>query len=306
MEIEVIKKGELTGHNGSIYALSAGFLPNTFLSGSSDRFVAEWNMELMQQTKLAIQLEQPVYSICHVKDPNVAEGLLLIGNGKGGIHIINLQEKKEVKLLQIHAAPVFDLKYSEINNCVYSASSDGNIARIDLKNFNTSLKNICNQKVRQIALNKEENTLAIAAGDCSVRILDAISMEELHQFGAHAQSANSVAFHPSGDYLISGGKDAHFNIWNIKDKYKLVKSVPAHNYAVYGIAFNPQGTLMATASRDKTIKIWDAENFKMLKRIDRKQLSGHIHSVNRIIWHENGLLISGGDDKKIMVWEVNG
>jgi WD40 repeat protein len=304
MELEIIDNAELVGHSGPIYALSAGFLPNTFFSGSSDRFVAEWDLVQMQQTKLAIKLEHPVYSICCVKsNENSKEGMLVIGNGNGGIHLVDLAEKKELKLLQLHNGPIFDLKYCPIKHCIFSASSDGHIARIDLSDFKSIIKKVCTQKVRQICINNSGSNIAVAAGDCSVRMLDADSLSEIHTISAHEGSANSVAFHPSGELLISGGKDAHLNIWNANN-YQLIKSIPAHNYAIYGIEFNPEGTIMATASRDKTVKLWDAENFTVLKRLDRKS-GGHMHSVNRIHWNYNGILISGGDDRKLMAWEVN-
>jgi len=68
-----------------------------------------------------------------------------------------------------------------------------------------------------------------------------------------------VRYSPDGKFLLTGGRDAHLNIWQT-DSYELIKSIPAHNWAIYDIVFNPDTTLFATASRDKTIKIWDAKH----------------------------------------------
>ena len=61
----------------------------------------------------------------------------------------------------------------------------------------------------------------------------------------------------------------------------------------------------ATASRDKTMKIWDANNFKLLKVIDTVRNGGHINSVNTLRWSKyNNWLISGSDDRSIIIWEI--
>ena len=130
-------------------------------------------------------------------------------------------------------------------------------------------------------------------------------MEGKKSFLAHEFSVNLVKYHPNGKYLLSGGRDAHLKIWDIKNDYELVKSIPAHNYAIYSIAFSPDNKLFATASRDKTFKLWDAENFDFLLRVNKENFDGHVNSVNAIFWSNyNNYLISAGDDRTIMLWEV--
>jgi WD40 repeat protein len=56
---------------------------------------------------------------------------------------------------------------------------------------------------------------------------------------------------------------------------------------------------------DKTIKVWETESMTLLKVIDRSRHAGHTNSVNKVLWtnYEN-LLISCGDDKNIIVWDL--
>ena len=123
-------------------------------------------------------------------------------------------------------------------------------------------------------------------------------------FDAHQLSANCVAYHPNGKQLLSGGRDAHLNSWDAST-YQLIKSIPAHNYAIYDIVFSPDNKYFATASRDKTIKIWNAEDAGLLMRINKEKYDGHSNSVNKLLWCKyNNYLVSTGDDRIIMVWEV--
>ncbi len=288
----------MIGHTGSVYALDTGIESHQLFSGSSDKFVTLWNLQNLSSEKFAAQFPDIIYSICHITEKK----LLFAGTSTGTIHILDLENKQEVKILQHHTGPVFDIKYSLIADCFYSASADGTLAIGSLENLIvTKIKKLCSEKVRSMDVSKKE--IAVACGDGTVRIFDLSSLSERKVFTAHNMSANVVKFHPSGTFLLSGGKDAHLNIWN--KEYELVKSIPAHNYAIYSIVFSPEGNYFATASRDKTFKIWDADSLDLLLRVNKEKFDGHINSVNKLLWSpHNDYLISTGDDRAIMVWEI--
>ena len=336
--IHIKKLAELTGHNGAVYALENSETENCFFSGSSDKIIAKWNLNTLSADKFAAQVPGIIYSLCFIKEKNV----LLAGTSEGKIHVINLAEKKEIKILQNHNQPVFDIKASprpsskDREDILLSSGGDGVLSIISLEDFNTiKLIKLCNEKLRAIDI--FENTAAIACGDGMIRIIDLTVLKVVSEFSAHKDSVYCVKFSPDGTYLLSGGKDAHLNRWqfpltSIFDPHPL-RSIPAHNYAIYSIVFSPDGKYFATASRDKTIKIWDTATFEVLVRINKENHDGHINSVNKIMWVRNPkslprsakalrvgekglsnsslgaggdqLLISAGDDRKVMVWDIH-
>jgi len=316
--IQVKKLSELTGHSGAVYALEHSEETNCFYSGSGDKLVAKWNLDTLHPEKFSAQLPGIIYSLCFIADKNV----LLAGTSEGKIHVIDLKDKKEIKILQNHNQPVFDLKASplpspkERGDLILSAGGDGVLSIISLTDFSTiKLLKLCNEKLRAIDI--YENYAAVACGDGMIRIIDLKELKLKNEFPAHAGSVYSVKFSPDGNYLLSGGKDAHLKIWimdNTKSNghqpstinHQPFKSIPAHNYAIYSIVFRPDGKYFATASRDKTFKIWDTNTFEMLTRINKENFDGHINSVNKLLWSKpNNLLISVGDDRKVMVWEIS-
>jgi WD40 repeat protein len=302
MKLQVTKAGQLTGHSGPIYAIAAGTMPNTVFTGSGDNFVASWNLGTMAGEKFAVKMESTVYSICHV----AAQHLLLVGDSQGGIHIIDLEKKEEVRYFTHHSKGIYDLQYLPETGHFYAVSGDGSFSVWDLASLEL-LRTIplCEEKLRDIAFSADGKTAAIACGDGTVRIFDTELHNELHTIAAHEIGANAVAFHPNGKFLVSGGRDAHLNVWNISENYAQALSIPAHNFAIYSIAFSPDGTMCATGSRDKSVKIWDATSFDVMARLDRKSHRGHLNSVNKIFWSaDNDYLVSVSDDRSLIAWKI--
>ena len=127
------------------------------------------------------------------------------------------------------------------------------------------------------------------------------------KFAAHAEgfSVNTVCLSADEGYLYTASRDAHINVFDAKNNFKLLESIPAHNYAIYEMQPSPNKKYIATASRDKTVKIWDAQTMKVLARIDKEKNAGHVNSVNTLLWMSDNVLLSAGDDRSIIAWQIN-
>lgn len=297
------KRFAFTGHSGAIYALAPGFSPGQLLSGSSDRFIASWNLETGQQDGFTAQLPAPVYSL----HPLAGGQLLLAGTGAGSLHIIDVHQRSEIKILQLHTAAVFDIVSAPQHGLFFTAGGDGQLAVCDAETLELlKIRKLCTGKVRGLAVHPSGNLLAAASGDGNVRIFELPTVTEIACFAAHAQSANCVSWSPDGKLLLSGGKDAHLVVWDAQQNYAQLESIPAHNYAIYSIVWSPDGNYFATGSRDKTVKIWDPATRNVIVRINRERFNAHHNSVNRLLWSEyQDLLISTGDDRAVLVWEIH-
>lgn len=299
-----IKKiAQLTGHAAGVYAFAQGNSAHTVFTGSGDNFVAEWNLEKLYPEKFSVNVGQTIYSLCHIPHRNI----LMIGQGNGDIRVVDLKKKEEIKHFVHHKAGVFALAYADKRNMFVSAAADGVFSVWDAETFEVIRTiPICKKKLRAIDFNHDQTLMAVACGDGKVRVFDTEMFNELHTLEGHFEgSVYSVKFHPNLPLLLSGGKDAHLRFWKTDEEFKAVRAIPAHNFAIYSIVFSPDGQICATGSRDKTIKIWDADNFDTPLRIDKIQHQGHINSVNALYWNENpNRLISTGDDRTVMIWEV--
>jgi WD repeat-containing protein 61 len=302
MKVQAKKAGTLTGHDGPVYSLSSAQFSNQVYSGGSNRVLAEWNLETFTPNRVVAHATGVIYSSCLIPEFS----LLLIGNNMGGIHVIDLVKRAEVRYLLAHKNGVFDMLWNPDAEHIYAAGADGIVTVWNVHDFHcVKAIKLCDQKIRSFSLNQEIGILAIGCGDNFIRLMSTKTLEQLHAWEAHTQSVNVVSFDPTGRYLLSGSKDAFLNCWDVNQDFKVIEKIPAHNFAIYSIAWHPEAELFATGSRDKTVKIWNASDFSFLLRIDRDKFQGHTHSVNTLYWSSfNNYLLSGGDDQTICVWEI--
>ena len=295
LNVSAIKS--ISGHAGAIYdVVLTG--ENSCFTTSADKYVVKWKLNEGVQDKFAAKLDFSGYRIAL----NSAENLLAVGNSGGGIHVIDLSLKQEVRLLSQHQSAVFSLTYCVQNYEFYSGDADGYFCVWNGDTFDLKLTLPFNcGKIRTISVNEDGSHVALSCQDGNVRILETRFFNEVATLRGHKDGANCAIF--SGDQLYSGAKDAHIRLWDWKSEL-LLKSVPAHNFAVYDFLLLQDGQILVSASFDKTIKILSADTLTVLKRLEKRD-GGHSHVVNRLAKLNESRFVSVGDDRQIIVWEIN-
>lgn len=306
--MQIKKIHTCTGHRAAVYALAPGKDERHFLSAGGDGWVVEWNLDDLGTGILAASVETQVFSLCRL-DTN----RLIAGNMNGGVHWIDRAKPDKTRNIQHHKKGVYDIVAA--GGWVFTAGGDGIITRWDAeKGSSVESFQLSNQALRSIAFSENRRELAVGASDNSIYFLDSETFALKQTLkDAHANSVFAVAYSPDDRHLLSGGRDAWLRVWDtsaisnqqsaICNPSPLSPDQPAHLFTVNHIAFSPDGQFFATASRDKTLKIWDAHTFQLLKVVDTIRSGGHINSVNRLLWLP-GCLISGSDDRTVVLWEV--
>ena len=73
----------------------------------------------------------------------------------------------------------------------------------------------------------------------------------------------------------------------------------AHYFGSTQVEFSPNGKLLASGGLGGDIKIWSVPSMEMLMT-----LKVHITAVKGMVWLNETILISGGDDGRIVVWDL--
>ncbi|MES2559888.1 MAG: WD40 repeat domain-containing protein [Bacteroidota bacterium] len=295
--MNVSKIAHFSGHKGSIFSLCAGLHEHTFFSGADDGYVVEWNMATKGDGRLLVQVNRPVYSLFLDRE----QQLLLCGTASGNLHVIDLNERKEIRNIEAHTLGIFDIQ--ETGDNIITAGGNGSICIWNKHNLELlHTLQLSDKSARVIAVHPHKKEFAVGYSDHHIRIFSTENFQQLFEFKAHTNSVFALSYSPHGNLLYSGGRDVMLKSWNVQQAFENTLDIPAHTLHINAIAFSPNGKLYATVSMDKTIKIWDAQTDVLLKVIDKLRNEGHSTSVNKILWINDEELITCSDDRTNMIW----
>ena len=120
-------------------------------------------------------------------------------------------------------------------------------------------------------------------------------------FGRRSGSITSVAFHPKGDYIVSGSSDGVICLWDLAGN--LVSSpFSGHSGSITSVTFNLEGDQIISGSQDQTIRLWDLSGSLIVK-----PLVGHTDEVCSIALSPKGdYIVSGSKDRTLQLWTLEG
>lgn len=290
----------LSGHQNPVYALANSDKDGIFFSAGNDKGVVEWSLKEMAFVMVKLPVQSSVYCLHNYNNQ------LFIGERSGAFSVYDFMEQKVIARINAHTKPIFNIQTVSSKNELLTTGEDGSAAVWSLKDFSEIYRfQVAYDTVRAIAISPDQTEVAFGCKDHLIRIYNLNDYSLKQSLESHSLPVTSLSYHPEGKYLISGSRDAQLRIWDFPS-YELRETIPAHMFTVYDIAFHPTLPYFATSSQDKSIKLWDAENFKLYKILSlEKSGIGHTHSINKIIWSNDGkYLISTGDDRQVMVWEM--
>lgn len=201
--MNIQKIHQFDGHTGSIFTLEEGSEEHLFYSCGNDHLIVEWNLKNVNEHKAIVQLTSKAFAIKNILSKN----LLLVGNYTGGIHVIDLLNKKEIKLLQVHTDIIFDIQFLASKDQFFVLSADGSFSVWNINDFSLIYRyKLSNLKLRTIVFHELSNEAIIGCGDGSIRIIDLKNFQEKGKYQGHQEdfSVNTLKIHPNGTHLISG------------------------------------------------------------------------------------------------------
>jgi transcription initiation factor TFIID subunit 5 len=186
--------------------------------------------------------------------------------------------------------------------------------------------------------------LLSGSGDGSIILWSLETFQPMVKYKGHIGAVWSVSWSPFGHYFVSGGLDKLGRVW-MTDKMHPVRLLAGHDKDIEVTAYHPNAAYVFTASCDKTVRMWAIQtgnpvrmftshtspitalscsnDGKVLASADdtgsiilwdlstgrrMKQMRGHGKGgVWSLSWSaESNVLVSGGADNTVRVWDVYG
>ncbi|TBU39844.1 WD40-repeat-containing domain protein [Dichomitus squalens] len=137
---------------------------------------------------------------------------------------------------------------------------------------------------------QEDNRIATASEDDSVRIWKVETGEELLALHEHGGSVGVVAFSDDGKQILSGSSYGALRICDSFSGEGIV-TLQGHGGMVNAAAFSPDGLYIASASSDKTVRLWRRKDGTNMHTFEE-----HSDAVTHVVFSPDGVTLSSGSD----------
>ncbi len=119
---------------------------------------------------------------------------------------------------------------------------------------------------------------------------------------ASVAPVSAVAFSPDGSRLATGDFDGSVVLWDVKTRRPLETLTSLLGDAVRSIAFSPDGKYLAVGGKGGAVVLRDLQTGAVKRPPVESALRGNAWSL--AFSDDSTLLVSGGDEGKINVWNV--
>ena len=98
--------------------------------------------------------------------------------------------------------------------------------------------------------------LSAFAGESGVvRLFTGDTMDPKGEFRAHTAAITALAFHPSGPYIATGGRDGLVKVWDYREGRLMIRILTDHAI-VRILTFSPSGNFLAAAGNSASVTTW--------------------------------------------------
>lgn len=192
--------------------------------------------------------------------------------------------------------------------------------------------------VRGVAVSPRNPYLFSCGEDKKVMCWDLEYNKVIRNYHGHLSAVYALDIHPTIDVLVSCGRDGTARVWDMRTK-ACIHTLTGHNNTVASIKCQAAEPQVLTGSHDCTIRLWDLaagrskvtltnhkksvralalhptqytfasaspDNIKQWKFPDGnfiQNLSGHNAIVNALALNSDGVLVSGGDNGSMFLWD---
>ncbi len=197
------------------------------------------------------------------------------------------------------------------NNEFVEKQNDTSVWLFDLRN-GAEIRSFKNHKdwVWSAAISADGLTAATGSGpfngeveDSSIRLWNTQTGEETMRLIGHTQTVDSIAFHPDGKRLLSGG-DNQIILWDLATG-KQIRSYEGHKADTYvsRVQFNRAGTQFVSSAYDGTTRLWDTETGENIRTfVDESVPTTEVRDVSYNL--DETQIATASYDGNIRLWDV--
>ena len=243
----------LTGHEGSIHALS--FHPDGKLlaSAGDDGLIRLWDAKNFTERGKLTGHQGIVYAVAF----SVGGRWLASAGEDRSVRLWDLDTREEQRKLTGHGDSVFCVAFSR-DGLLASGGYDETIRLWDAASGAARhVLRVPDGSITALAFHPDGGLLASVGIDQTVRYWDVASGKIRLTMSGMPNIGTGLSYSPDGRWLAVASLDQTVNVRAaITGQYD--RRYRGHTGFVNAVAFSPNGQLLASAGNDHTVRIWDA------------------------------------------------
>eukprot|EP00871_Galdieria_phlegrea_P001825 jgi/Galph1/2643/GphlegSOOS_G1320.1 len=246
--------GTFVGHKGAVWTACLNSSATLAATGGADFTSRIWNA-LDGSCLKTFSLQH----ICRTVSFSQDSTRVLLGGSMKTISIYNLLDgmrTEPIMKLEGHSEIVrFARFFGDSNHMVVSGGDEPFLYIWDTRLGSLVQKLSLEAKLKCAELSNGEfpSLLTVVVGG-SIQFWDPTSFR-IHDSFSVSEETEAASIHPSGKFVVTGGKDLKIRLYN-KETKEIVETFLGHHGPIWCIRFSPLGDSFASGSDDGTIRLW--------------------------------------------------
>jgi WD40 repeat protein/serine/threonine protein kinase len=211
--------------------------------------------------------------------------------------------KEQVRLPDLHSAPVWSLTFSPDGTRLASTSEDGTARLWDVATgqpIGGPLRHPGKSKVLHAAFRRDGTRVLTTSADGTVCQWDAATgMAVEPPFERHTGEVWTATYSPDGRWVASAGTDRTVRLWQATGRQEALV-LNGHTDNITQLVFSEDGRRLCSVSQDGTARTWEAD-----PNANLPVLSGHSLYVYPVAYSPDGQWIASGSwDGTVRLWDA--